>query len=158
VLLLAALFLGQQQVAVAQPAIAAHDQAQEADAPPPGREAEDEQQQVGQPGAGAAAEIGDLRHRAGVRPARIGLAVAGQDQDEIRGQHGNDQPARFGQQAHQAVRQRLRHAGIAGVGGIARFAHRRCEDVRWCGETAVGKPSGPVPFIILTNFPRKHGV
>jgi hypothetical protein len=51
---------GLDHEAVVQAPVALPDGAREADAQPPGGKAEDEQQQVGQPGAGAAAQVGDV--------------------------------------------------------------------------------------------------
>ncbi len=115
-----------QQELLGQAAIAFPDQAQQAQAPPPGGKTEDEQQQVGQPGAGAAAQIVYARHHIGVRPAWVGLGKTEQNQHEIDAERSQREPARFGQQPHQPVRQGLALGHIAGISigrRRARFWH-----------------------------------
>ncbi len=91
------------QRAPAAPA-AAHQQ----HGPPVGGEAEDEEQHVGHPGAHAAAEVVDVGHLVGVRPAGVRLAVAGQDADEGQCDRQQQEPAHFAQQLADARGQRGR--------------------------------------------------
>ena len=63
------------------------------------REPEQVQDEVGEPGTDAPAEVVDLAGGDGMRPARINRVVAEQDQKEKDGKEAQDDPAGFPQQA-----------------------------------------------------------
>ena len=111
-------FLGRGDAA-GQAAPAAQHAAQEDHAPPPGGKAEDEQQQVGQPGARLAAQVGDLRDRVGMRPARVALVVAQEDEHEVQEGDGHGDPARFREEAREPARQGLARACRSGGAGVS---------------------------------------
>jgi hypothetical protein len=76
------------------------------DHPPPRRQAEEIEEQIGEPRAERATAIGDRIARAGVREAGIAARVRGEDQREIRDDRDHQQPPRFTDQTRRARCQR----------------------------------------------------
>ncbi|MCY1234064.1 hypothetical protein D9M72_466330 [compost metagenome] len=73
--------------------------------PPVGREAEDEEQHVCHPGADTAAQVVDIGDLVRMRPAGVGLAVAGQHAQEAQRDGQQQEPAHLAQQFADAGRQ-----------------------------------------------------
>jgi hypothetical protein len=74
---------------------------------PPGRNAKEIEQHIGQPGAETTAGIGDARCLGSMRPARISTIETPQDDAGVKGDSRQNQPARLVQQGDDFFRQRL---------------------------------------------------
>jgi hypothetical protein len=66
-----------------------------------------------------------MRHLDGVRPARVGLAVAEQDQADVEGEDAEHQPARLLQEGHDLFRQGGRGKGDSFLARAWSLARRR---------------------------------
>ena len=74
--------------------------------PPVGRYAEEIEKDVGDVGADHAAGVARDRVGGGMRPARIGAAVRGEDEQQVQRQHAEEKPLRFAEQSREPCRER----------------------------------------------------
>src|SRR6185436_5109947 len=94
--------------------------------PPPRRQPEHKEQDVGNPRAGLAARVRDQGTGRKMRPSGIGLAVGEEDEYQVQGRADEKQPPRFPQQRGDFWRQRLARRLFS-----CGFGRRKCSQANY---------------------------